>query len=94
MDENPYKALRKWPRRHAGNDPAFYFFAAIAVFFGVDGAFTGLVCLWALVMGIAGADIGRDVTPFGLAVMTIIPTVPCLGIATIAWRIARGFRDE
>lgn len=101
MEENPEKAPGKYKARRtslcdrAGNDAAFFLFAAIAFIFGVNGAFTGLVCLGAMVVGIAGADIGTtDVTPFGLAVMTAIPTVPCLGIAAIAWRIARAFHEE
>jgi hypothetical protein len=93
MEEKPYKAPRKSLRDHTGNDASFFFFATIAAFFGVPGAFAGLGCLFMLVMGTIGADIGSDVTPFQASLMMAIGAVPSLGIGAIAWAIARGFRQ-
>jgi hypothetical protein len=93
MDQKPYKAPRKSLRDHAGSDGDFFFFAAIAVFFGVPGAFAGLVSLFMLVMAAIGVDIGHDVTPFGASMMSAIGAAPCLAIGAIAWAIARRFRE-
>ena len=93
MDQKPYKAPRKSLRDHGGSDGAFFFFAAIAVFFGVPGAFAGLVSLFMLVMGVIGVDVGRDVTPFGASMMFAIAAAPSLVIGAIAWAIARRFRE-
>lgn len=94
MEEEPHKAPRKLVPDHTGNDVTFFFFAAIAVFFGVPGVLSTFACPCLLVLGMIGADIGSDITPFGLSLLLAMGAVPNLLIGAVAWLIARRFWVE
>ncbi len=68
-------------------------FAGIAAIFGADGAFCATVSLCAFVIGMVGADIGPDITPYGLSLLTAIGAAIGLAIGAVAWVIARRFRE-
>jgi hypothetical protein len=98
MEANPYKAPvgraeSRSEKAPLGRQVAFAIFAIVAAVFGASGALAGVVSLWALFVGITGADTrGWDLAPYDLCLLGLFHATLGLGISAIAAAIARRFR--